>query len=218
MNLLVNAIRCAIKPVTSSFLLAGLLLLGIAPGFSSSPGPEKIRASYIQDGNAISVSLVIYGYTTPSEKQVLSQAFGERQDQGLAAALSKTRTAGLCSLTGNINLEVAFIEMVVTPTGREITFIANRPLQSDEVNLSPESRSFDLLVGQFDINDNDNTRSTGFLYPASKLAIDEQGKLHYDLAGNPWLLVNIFDSNWVPALPASQPAEAVSQQAQQSLW
>ncbi len=64
----------------------------------------------------------------------------------------------------------------------------------------PDSQSFDLMVGQFDINDTDNTKSTGFLYPASKLVIDEQGEFHYDLAGSPWSLVNVLDSNWAPAL------------------
>jgi hypothetical protein len=202
MKVLANLIRRGRRPSSSVYLLAGLLTLGTASGFSFGQSPEKIQAGYVQDGNAVSVTLIIYDYTTPLEKHILSVAFDERQDQGLAAALSKTKAAGLCSLTGNINVDVAFIESVVTPTGREITFIANRPLQSNEVNPSPESKSFDLLVGQFDINDNDNTKSTGFLYPASKLAIDEQGKLRYDLAGSPWPLINIFDSNWAPVLAA----------------
>ena len=183
----------------------GLLTLGTIPGFASSPGSETIQATYFQDGNTISVTLVILHYSTPSDMQILSQAFQEGQDQGLAAALSKTKAVGLCSITGDHSFDVAFIQMVVTPTGRQITFITNRPLQSDEANRSAESESFDLMVGQFDMNDNDNTKSTGFLYPASKLVIDEQGELHYDLAGNPWPLVNVFDSNWALA-PAEREA------------
>ena len=90
--------------------------------------------------------------------------------------------------------------MVVTPTGHEVSVLANRPLQSDEVNLNSDCQSFDLMVGQFDMNDTDNTKSTGFLYPASRLLMDEQGEFHYDLAGSPWSLVNVLDSNWAPAL------------------
>jgi len=30
--------------------------------------------------------------------------------------------------------------------------------------------------------------------------MDEQGEFHYDLAGIPWSLVNVLDSNWAPAL------------------
>jgi hypothetical protein len=54
--------------------------------------------------------------------------------------------------------------------------------------------TFDLAVGQFDLNDIDTAKSTGFLYPASKLVIDRQGEFHYDLAGTPWPLVNVLDS------------------------
>lgn len=199
MRLLDNVIRCGRKTAASSLLLAGLFGVGVTSGYSSDPAPETIQASYAQNGNAISITLIIYDYTSPLEKQVLSKAFDEGQDQGLAAALSKTKAAGLCSLAGGRSFEIAYIQMTVTPTGREITFITNRPLQSNEVAPSPESQSFDLLVGQFNINDNDNTKSTGFLYLAGRLAIDEQGKLHYDLAGDPLPLANILDSNWTPA-------------------
>jgi hypothetical protein len=33
-------------------------------------------------------------------------------------------------------------------------------------------RGFDLMVSQFDINNTDNTKSTGFLYPASRLVME----------------------------------------------
>jgi hypothetical protein len=197
MELRANMIRRGRKALSSS-LLVGLLALGTTPGFSSSPNQESIQATYTQDGNANSVTLLIYDYTNFSEMQLLSQAFQLGRDQGLVAELSKTKAAGLCSLTGNFSIDVAFIQMVATPTGRQIVFITNRPLQSDEVNSGSESQSYDLMVGQFDINDSDNTKSTGFLYPASRLVADEQGGLHYDLAGNPWPLANILDSNRAP--------------------
>jgi len=194
-----------------------LFALGTTPGFSSSPNQESIQATYTQGGNAISVTLLIYDYTTPSEMQLLSRAFEQGQDQGLVTELSKTKAAGLCSLTGNFRFDVAFIQMVATPTGRQITFIANRPLQSDERNPASESRSYDLMVGQFDMNDGDNTKSTGFLYPASKLVVDELGGLHYDLAGSPWSLVNILDSNWAPALAEDRVPNSIGLSPQQSL-
>ncbi len=205
MRLLASVIRGGRKLGSSSLLLAGLLGLGTTPGFSSTPGSEKIQASYLQDDNVVSVTLTIFDYTTPSEKQILSQIFEEGQDQGLVAALSKTKAAGLCLITGDPSFDIAFIQMVATPTGRQITFIANRPLQPDEVNPNSDSQSFDLMVGQFDMNDTDNTKSTGFIYPASKLVTDEQGEFHYDLAGSPWSLVNILDSNWALA-PAEREA------------
>jgi hypothetical protein len=204
MRRLTSIIRWVRKLRSSSLLLAALLALGTTPGFSSSPGSEKIQATYTKDGNVVRVTLIVYNYTTSPEKQVLSQAFQEGQDRELATALSKTKAAGSCSITGDLGFDVAFIQMVVTPTGRQITFIANRPLQPDEVNPSSDSQSFDLLVGQLDMNDTDNTKSTGFLYRASRLVIDEQGDFHYDLAGSPWSMVNVLDSNWAPALAAHE--------------
>jgi hypothetical protein len=177
-----------------------MFVFGVTPGFSSSPGSEKIQATYTKDGNVVNVTLIVFNYTTSADLQVLSLAFQRGHDRELAAVLSKTKAAGHCSITGDLSFDVAFIQMSVTPTGRQITFIANRPLQPDEVNPSSDSQSFDLLVGQFDMNDTDNTKSTGFLYRASRLVIDEQGEFHYDLAGNPWSMVNVLDSNWAPAL------------------
>jgi hypothetical protein len=202
MRRLASIIRCSSKLGSSSLLLAGLFVLGTATAFSASPGSEKIQATYTKGGNVVRVSLIVYNFTTSADLQVLSSAFQRGYDRELAAVLSKTKAAGHCSITGDISFDVAFIQMVVTPTGRKIIFIANRPLQPDEVNPSPDSESFDLLVGQLDINDTDNTKSTGFLYPASRLVVNEQGEFHYDLAGNPWSLVNVLDSNSVAALPA----------------
>lgn len=178
-------------------LLFSAFMLGSALGFSSSVKPETIQARYTQDGNVVSVTLIIYEYSTPSKILILSQAFEEGQDQGLVTALSKTKAVGYCSITGDLSLNVAFIQMVVTPTGRQITFITNRPLQSDEVKSSSRSESFDLMVGQFEIDDTDQTGSTGFLYPASKLVINQQGEFRYDLAGSPWSLVDVLDSEGI---------------------
>jgi hypothetical protein len=93
----------------------------------------------------------------------------------------------------------------------------DRADQPDEANPSPDSQSFDLLVGQFDINDTDNTKSTGFLYPASRLVMDEQGNFHYDLAGNPSSLINVLDSNWAPALARREAPDATGPPPRSSL-
>ena len=208
MRLLASVIRCGSKLGSSCLLLVGTLALGTTPGFARSPSFETIRATYSQAGNTIGVTLIVYNYSTSADLQVLSLAFQEGQDRELATALSKTKAVGLCTITGDLSFDVAFIQMVVTPTGRQITFIANRPLQSDEVNPSSDSQSFDLMVGQFDMNDTDSTKSTGFLYPASRLVVDEQGAFHYDLAGIPWSLVKVLDSNWAPALAEREAPDA----------
>ncbi|MGD0912385.1 MAG: hypothetical protein ABR928_10835 [Terracidiphilus sp.] len=199
----------------SGLLLVCLLTLGTTSGFSSSPGAETIQATYAKDGKVVGVTLMVYNYSTSADLQVLSLAFRDGQEKGLATALSKTKAVGLCSITGGLSFDIAFIQMVVTPSGRQITFITNRPLQADEVKSSAESESFDMLVGEFDINDNDNSKSTGFLYPASRLVMDERGELHYDLAGSPWPLVNVFDSNRAQEVTERRPSDAVSPQVRQ---
>jgi hypothetical protein len=215
MRLIVSTIRGSRRLASSGVLLGGLLTLATIPGFSSSPSLEKIRATFAKDGNVVGVTLVVYNYTTSADLQVLSLAFQEGRDRELAIALSKMKAVGLCSMTGVPMFDVAFIQMAVTPTGREITFIANRPLRSDEVNPTSDSEPFDLMVGQFSVNDTDNTKSTGFLYPASRLVMDEEGQSHYDLAGSPWSMVNVLDSNWAPALAGREAPVATGPPPQQ---
>jgi hypothetical protein len=211
MKQLTSIIQWTRKLGSSSLLLTALFALAPTPGFSGSPSPEKIQATYTKDGNVVHVTLTVYNYTSSADLQILSLAFQRGHDRELATVLSKTKAAGLCTITGDLSFDVAFIQMVVTPTGRQITFIANRPLQPDEANPSSDSQSFDLLVGQLDMNDTDNTKSTGFLYRASRLVIDEQGEFHYDLAASPWSMVSVLDSNWAPA-PAAQEAPAATGQ------
>jgi hypothetical protein len=194
MRPLANVIRCARKTGFYILLLVGTCTLGTALGFAASPNSETIQATYVQAGKTIGITLIIYNYSTPSDLQILSQAFAEGQDRALATALSKTKAVGHCSITGALSYDVAFIQMVVTPTGRQITFVTSRPHPSDEVDAGTQSQSFDLAVGQFDLNDTDNTKNKGFLYPASKLVIDKEGVFRYDLSGNPWSLVNVLYS------------------------
>ena len=217
MATLTSTNRCLRNSVLPILALLGTFILAANPAFAASPGFEKIRATYAQAGNTIGVTLIVYNYTTSADLELLSLAFQQGQDRQLAIALSKTKAAGHCSIAGDPNFDVAFIQMIVTPTGREITFIANRPPQSDEVSSEPDSQSFDLLVGQFEINDTDNTKSSGFLYLASRLVVDEKGAFHYDLAGRPWSLVNVLDSNWAPALTARQAPDPTGPPARPSL-
>jgi hypothetical protein len=199
MGSLIDTHRFARKSVFPFFTLVGTFTLATTLGFASSSTTETIQATYPQAGNTVSVTLIIFKYSAASDLQILSQAYQEGQDQGLATALSRTQPAGRCLITGAPTYDVAFIQMVQTPTGRRITFITNRPHRFDELDPPLPSGSFDLAVGEFDLNDTDAARSTGFLYPASKLVIDAQGMFHYDLAGNPWPLVNVLDSYGIPA-------------------
>ena len=199
MGSLTSVIRAARKVGFFSLLLGSTLTLGTVPGFAIGPNSETIQATSTHAGKSATLTLVVYNYSTPLDLQILSQAFQGSQDRGLATALSKTKAVGHCSIAGSISYDVAFIQMVSTPTGRKITFIASRPHPPEEADPLASSGAFDLAYGQFDLNDTDPAKSTGFLYPASKLLIDPQGEFHYDLAGAPWPLINVLDSNDLPA-------------------
>jgi hypothetical protein len=188
--------------------MAGIFTLATALGFAATPGPETIQATYSQGGNATGITLIVYSYSTPTELHVLSQAFEKGQDRELAIALSRTRAVGRCEIAGGVGYDVAFIQVVLTPTGRQVTFITSRPHPSDDSEPPATPLTFDLTVGQFDLNEIDPTKSTGFLFPASKLVVDEKGAFHYDLAGVPWALVNILYSKEMTQPTGPQVAEA----------
>jgi hypothetical protein len=191
-------------------MLAGTVALAVALGFAPRLQSETIQATYSQGGSTNSITLIVYNYSTPSDLQILSLAFQEGHDRELAAALSKTKAVGQCKVAGALSYDVAFIQMVSTPTGRTITFIASRPHPLNEADPPGSTESFDLAVGQFELNDTDPAKSTGFLYPASKLVIDDQGEFHYDLAGNPWALADVLDSKETVPAAASSGAVATS--------
>jgi hypothetical protein len=195
MGLLTVAIRTVRNAGIFNLLLGSTLTFGATLGLSSASIPETIQATYAQAGSTVTITLTIDSYSTPSELDTLSRAFQDGHDQALVTALSKTRAVGHCSIAGALGYDIAFIQMVVTPTGRRITFVTNRPPQLGEAHPDSTSPPYDLAFGQFELNDTDASKSTGFLFPASKMVIDKQGELHYDLAGTPWPLVNVLDSN-----------------------
>src|SRR5271167_2841451 len=185
------------KVAIVSLMLIGLLVLASTLAFSRGPKAETIEATAMgtgtQMGQVIGVSLEIYEYSTPEDRQVLIEAFTKGQNQGLVNALSKMKAVGHCSITGTLGYDVSFIRMIPTPTGRKIRFVTNRLLRFGEVYADTQSQSFNLTGGEFDLNDTDKSKSGGVLYPAAQLAIDKEGQLQIQLNQNAWKLVNIID-------------------------
>ena len=184
------------KLVIGGLMLVALLTLGSLPFFSREKN-ETIEASAMgtstQLGQVVGVSLEIYEFSTPQDRQVLVEAFEKGQNNGLVTALSKMRAVGHCSITGTLGYDVSFIRMIPTPTGRNIRFITNRLLRFGEVYADTQSQSFNLTAGEFDLNDTDKHKSTGVLYPACQLAMDKEGKIQFQLNQNPWKLVDVID-------------------------
>jgi len=146
-----------------------------------------------QMGGNVGVTLSIYEFSTPADKQILVQAFEKGQNQGLVNALQKMKAVGHVEITGTLGTDCAYIKMSPTSTGRKIIFVTNRWIRFGEAYFDTNSQSFNLTAGIIEINDQDKSKSTGILYPAAQLVIDKQGELQWDLRENPWKLVDIID-------------------------
>jgi hypothetical protein len=200
-----NAIPGNYRLVIGNLLLICLLGLGSPPAFSQDRSkPETIEATAMgtdtQLGREFSVTLIIYEYSPRADKQILIDAFQNGKDQGLYNALSKMKVVGRIAVTGTIGYDVSYIQMTPTPTGRRIRFVTNRLLRFGEVYWDTRSSSYNLTAGELDLNDQDKSKSTGFLYPEAQLVINKQGELQWNLVGNPWKLVDIIDWKGTPGV------------------
>jgi hypothetical protein len=186
------------KWTLACLMVSGLLLVAAFPALSAKGVKnETIEASAMgtgtQMGQVISISMEIYDYSTPEDKQILVQAFSKGQNQGLVNALTKMHAVGHISITGTLGYDLAYIGMTPTPTGRKIRFVTNRQLTFGEVFTDSQSTAFNLTGGEFDVDDTNKKNSTGVLYPACQLAVDKDGQLQIQLNQNAWKLVDVLD-------------------------
>src|ERR1700726_2228994 len=198
-----NAALRSLRLTLGSLLITGLLIAGSTLAFSANK-TETIGATAMgtstQMGSQFSITLDIYDYSTPADKQILVQAFEKGKDQGLVNALSKMKVAGHIEVTGTLGYDCSYIQMIPTPTGRKIRFVTNRLLRFGEVYWDTRSTAYNLTAGEFDLNDKDMNKSTGVLYPAAELVMDKQGELQMNLIGNPWKLVDVLDWKGTPGV------------------
>ena len=191
------------KIAVEGLLVLGFLMSGSIPGFARDKD-ETIDATAFgtgtQLGQNIGVTLNIYQFSTPADRQVLVQAYEKGQNQGLANALQRMKAVGHVEITGTLGYDCSYIKMTPTPTGRKIVFVTNRQIRFAEAWADSQSLSFDLTAGMIEINDQDKSKSTGVLYPAAQLVLDKQGELQLDLNQNPWRLVDILDWKGTPGV------------------
>lgn len=175
------------KYTVGGLLVAGVLLIGSAPGLSKDKN-ETLEAQAFgtgtQMGQNIGVTLNIYEFSTPADRAILVQAFEKGQNQGLATALQKMRAVGHIEITGTLGYDCSYIKMTQTPTGRKIVFVTNRQIRFAEAYTDSQTMSFDLTAGVFELNDQEKSKSTGTVYPAAQLVIDKEGQLQLELNQN----------------------------------
>jgi hypothetical protein len=182
----------------SGFLLVTLLLAEVT--FAIPADTRKtmtIDATAIgtstQSGQVISVKVTIYEFSADEDRAILVAAFKEGKQQGLVNALTKMKAIGRIAITGTLGYDLSFIRLIPTPTGRKIRFITNRQIRFGEAYANTRSRDYDLTGGEIDINDSDKDKSSGVLYPATKLVLNKEGQVEFQLFKNPWKLANIID-------------------------
>ena len=183
--------------VSKSALAIALLVAMISlPGFAREKYETIDATAYgtsTQLGRNVGVTLIIYEFSTPEDRQILVEAFQKGQNQGLVNALQKMKAVGRIQIPGTLGYDVSFIRMIPTPTGRTIKFVTNRKISFGEAYTDSQSQSFDLTAGQFELNDQDKSKSTGVLYPAAQFVINKDGEIQLDLNQNPWRLSNFID-------------------------
>lgn len=188
------------KKVSKSAMM-GVVLLGLISAAGSTAFSrdkyETIDAQAYgtgtQLGQNIGVTLNIYEFSTPADRNILVQAYNKAQNQGLYNALAKMRAVGHVEITGTLGNDCAYIGMTPTPTGRRIVFVTSRQIRFAEAWTDSQTMSFDLTAGILEINDQDKSKSTGTLFPAAQLVLDKEGKLQWDLNQNAWRLSDIID-------------------------
>ena len=187
--------------ISRVLLLTCLSMLMSVPGFSRDKN-ETIDATAwgtsTQLGRSIGVTLIIYQYSTPEDRQILVDAFQKGSNKGLVNALERMKAVGHVNITGTLGFDVSYIGLIPTPTGRKIRFITNRLIKFGEAYADTQSQAFDLSAGEIDINEQDKSKSAGVLYPAAQLGIDDQGQISINLLQNPWRLGNIIDWKGTP--------------------
>jgi len=188
-------IQQSLRFVANSIVLVSLIAAG-RPGFARDKYETVDAQAYgtgTQMGQNIGVTLNIFEFSSPADKQVLVQSFQQGQNKGLVNALQKMRAVGHLEITGTLGNDCSYIKMTQTPTGRKIVFATSRQIRMGEAWTDSNSMSYDLTAGVLELNDQDKSKSTGALYPAAQLILDKEGELQLDLLQNPWRLSSLLD-------------------------
>jgi hypothetical protein len=194
-NTLISAAR--------KFVYGGLVFVLLVTATPASPQDDRktetidatARGTSTQLGHTVSIKIIIYRYSTPEDRQVLVDAFNKGQHPGLVKALSDMKSVGRIAISGTLGYDLSYVALIPTPTGHKIRFATNRLIRFAEAYYNTESSAYDLTAGEINLNDADNKKSSGVLYPAAQLVINKKGELQFELRKNPWNLVNIIDWN-----------------------
>lgn len=150
------------------------------------------RGTSTQMGKDFNIKVSISRFSTPQDRQILKTAFEQGGHDALVKALSKMKGVGRIRIPSTTGYSIAYAVEIPTPTGRKIRFVTERPVAIFEQRNMTRSQQYDLTAGEIEINDKDQSKSTGVLYPSVKVSLNKEGQVQFDLFQNPWQLTNIL--------------------------
>lgn len=156
----------------------------------------KARGTSTQMGKDFDIRVTIDRFSTDEERAALKTAFDKGGHDALVRALSKMKSAGRIRIASTTGFSVAYARSIPTPTGRKVRFLTDRPTAFAEHWNMTRSKDYDVTGGEIEINDQDQNKSTGVLYPAVRIRQNKDGDIEFEAFQNPWRLVNIID--WTP--------------------
>jgi hypothetical protein len=183
---------------TGSLVVLGLILLAsLTSPAKDEPKREEFQAQAMgqgtQMGQTFNVTIHVYEYSTPEERQVLLESFAQGGQRALFNALEKMKVKGRLAITGTLGYDVSYIRQIPTENGRKIRLITNRPVRFGELWTDSRSTDYNLSALELDIS-NIKGKSTGTLLPACQFIIDKKTKeLQIEAYQNPWKLVDVLD-------------------------
>jgi len=145
-----------------------------------------------QMGKNVAIKIIIERYSTPEDKKTIDEAFAKGQNQGLVDALSKMKPVGRIQIPGTLGYDIAYASSTSTPAGRIVRFVTNRKIAFQEAYRNTQSQAYNLTGGEINIDNQEQKKSAGVLYPAAQLVINKDGDLQIELRKNPWRLSNII--------------------------
>jgi hypothetical protein len=146
-----------------------------------------------QMGRTFNVTVNIKQYSTPEERQVLTDAFSKAGSEGLYNALTKMPSKGHMAITGTIGYDISYVRRIENKDGITLRVLTNRPINFGEAWYSGRSLDYNLSALELNLADQSDKR-TGTLLPACQFKIDKKtGELVVENLQNPWKLVNIQD-------------------------
>jgi|KBSMisStandDraft_5_1062788.scaffolds.fasta_scaffold356782_1 hypothetical protein len=185
-------------PATLAVLAVLLFTLSLGSA-QDKPKPEEYQAQAMgqstQLGQTFNVTIHIDEYSTPEERQILTDAFTKRGSQGLYNALGKIKSKGRIAITGTLGYDISFARKIEIPEGYKIRVLTNRPITFGEA--WSDSRSMDYNLSAFELNiSTEKGKSKGELMPLCEFKINKKtNELEIENYQNPWTLIDVIDWN-----------------------